>query len=216
MKKAVKVATLLDGKNGSKGTKRRKGIEEQHNVMFVSDFPMEIHEEIFRKKKIKTAKELVERLKRYKREYSIDDLADEFSLRNSRVLNNTIGDLVPFSNRVSKIFNHPTLKRLYGEPQLGLMSEVYPGASHNRWSHSVGVYSLVLKYYVSILSDPENPLPRILINSSDINHAIIAAILHDAGQTSLCHDLEAANSDLFNHTSYINDLINEESLMAFH
>jgi HD superfamily phosphohydrolases len=203
-------ALLLDGKNSSKGIKKRAGIEEQHKVKFVSDFPMSIRESIFIKKKITTTKELVERLKRYKHEYSIEDLADEFGLRSSQVLNNTIGDLVPFSYRVSRIFNHPTLKRLYGEPQLGLMTEVYPGASHNRWSHSVGVYALVLKYYTFLLSDPENPLLRILINKEDIDHAIIAATLHDVGHTALCHDLEAANFYLFNHTSFVMDLIKED------
>jgi len=201
----VIAALLLDGKNRS-----GENVIKEDGIIFADDCPMEVRVEIFNAKKITLAAELVERLKRHSREYSIAALAEEFELRNPHIINNTV-DMVPFSTRVSKVFNHPTLKRLYGELQLGLMTEVYPGASHNRWSHSVGVYSMMLKYYIALLSDRENPLVRIVINKSDINHALMAAILHDIGQTAFCHDLEAANKELFDHVSYFDNLISETS-----
>jgi len=203
-------ALMLDGRNVDDAAKKRENIYERHNIEFVSDFPMGFSASIFTENKITTAKNLVERLKRYRRDYSISDLAEEFGMRNPQIINNTIGEMVPFSRRVSMVFNHPAVKRLYNELQLGLMTEVYPGASHNRWSHSIGVYSLVLKYYISLLSDPNNPLIKIIINKSDIDHAFIASILHDLGQTALGHDLEAVNYDLFDHVTYIKYLIDEE------
>lgn len=203
-------ALLLDGRNVDDAAKKRENIYERHNIEFVSDFPMGFNASIFTENKITTAKDLVERLKRYRRDYSISDLAEEFGMRNPQIINNTIGEMVPFSKRVSIIFSHPAVKRLYDELQLGLMTEVYPGASHNRWSHSIGVYSLVLKYYISLLSDPNNPLIKIIINKSDIDHAIIASILHDLGQTALGHDLEAVNNELFDHVTYIGYLIEEK------
>jgi serine/threonine protein kinase len=207
-------ALLLDGKNSIDASKKRENVFERDRIEFITDFPMGLHDSVFVEKKITSAKILVEKLKRHSHDYSISALAEEFGMRNSQIINNTIGEMVPFSKRVSKVFNHPIVKRLYGELQLGIMTEVYPGASHNRWSHSVGVYSLVLKYYISLLSDPDNPLLRIIIDKSDIDHAIIASILHDVGQTALCHDMEMVNNTLFNHMSFIQDLVDEEYLAS--
>jgi serine/threonine protein kinase len=204
-------ALLLDGRNSLDQLQKRENISERHKIKFVADFPMGINQKVFDEKKISSAKDLVERLKRHRNDYSISALAEEFGSMNPLIVNNTIGEMVPFSKRVAKVFNHPTVKRLNDELQLGIITDIYPGASHNRWSHSVGVYSLVLKYYISLLSDPDNPLSRIIINKADIDHAIIAAILHDLGKTAFCHDLEAANNNFFNHVSFIKDLINENS-----
>ena len=203
-------ALLLDGRNSVDHAKKRENINERHKIEFVADFPMGINQKVFTDKKITSAKDLVERLKRHRLDYSISALAEEFGLRNPQIVNNTVGEMVPFSKRVAKIFNHPTVKRLYDELQLGIITDVYPGASHNRWSHSVGVYSLILKYYISLLSDPDNPLFRIIVSKLDIEHAIIAAIFHDLGQTAFCHDMEAVNKEFFDHVSFIKDLINEK------
>jgi HD superfamily phosphohydrolase len=202
-------ALLLDGRNSIEYSKKRANINVRHQVEFVADFPMGINQNVFDRKKISSAKDLVERLKRHNQDYSITVLAEEFGHRNSRVVNNTVGEMVPFSKRVAKIFNHPTVKRLYDELQLGIITDVYPGASHNRWSHSVGVYSLALKYYISLLSDSDNPLLKIIINKTDIEHAIIAAILHDLGHTAFCHDMEAVDKSIFDHVSFIKDLATE-------
>jgi len=202
-------ALLLDGKNRTELMKQIPNIDQRHGIRFISDFPMNYSQSVFEQKIIKSSEELTYRLKRYRKDYSIVELADEFSCRNENVINNTIGEMIPFSNRVSKIFNHVAVKRLYKETQLGLMTEIYPGASHNRWSHSLGVFSMVLKYYQSILSDPENPMVRIIIDKKDIDHALLAAILHDIGQTSLGHDFEDVNEFIFNHLKFIERLIYE-------
>jgi HD superfamily phosphohydrolase len=202
-------ALLLDGQNSIEYRKKRSKILERHRIQFVDDYPMGINKNVFDKKKIRSAKDLVERLKRHSQDYSISALAEEFGHRNSRIVNNTVGGMVPFSKRVAEIFNHPILKRLYDELQLGIITDVYPGASHNRWSHSVGVYSLTLKYYISLLSDSENPFLKIVINKTDIEHAILAAIFHDLGHTAFCHDMEAVDKNIFNHVSFIENLVNE-------
>ena len=203
-------ALLLDGRNRIEGEQKTANTYKQNGIMVVTPFPMGLSDTLLGAKKIRSAQELVQRLKRYNKDYSIIELAPEFNPRCSTVINNTVGDVVPFTTRVSKVFNHPTMKRLYYEPQLGLMTEIYPGASHNRWSHSLGVFAVLVKYYVSLLSDPDNPLMRIIINAEDINHAFLAAIMHDIGQTSICHDLETVNDKIFNHLTYISRLIKEK------
>lgn len=203
-------ALLLDGRNRIEGTQKTANTYLQHGIMFVTPFPMGLSDSLLGAKKIQSAQELVQRLKRFNKDYSIIELAPEFNPRCPTVINNTVGEVVPFTTRISKVFNHPTMKRLYYEPQLGLMTEIYPGASHNRWSHSLGVFAILVKYYVSLLSDPDNPLMRIIINEEDINHAFLAAIMHDIGQNSICHDLETVNSNIFNHLTYIPRLIKEK------
>lgn len=203
-------ALLLDGRNRIEGTQQTPNTYLQHGITFVTPFPMGLSDTLLGVKKIMSAQELVQRLKRYNKDYSIIELAPEFNPRCPTVINNTVGEVVPFTIRVSKVFNHPTMKRLYYEPQLGLMTEIYPGASHNRWSHSLGVFAILVKYYVSLLSDPDNPLMRIIINKEDINHAFLAAIMHDIGQTSICHDLETVNNKIFNHLTYILRLVREK------
>ncbi len=203
-------ALLLDGRNRIEGTQKTENTYLQHGIMFVTPFPMNLSDTLLGAKKIQSAQELVQRLKRYNKDYSIIELAPEFNPRCPTVINNTVGEAVPFTTRVSKVFNHPTMKRLYYEPQLGLMTEIYPGASHNRWSHSLGVFAILVKYYVSLLSDPDNPLMRIIINKEDVSHAFLAAIMHDIGQTSICHDLETVNGKIFNHLNYILWLIREK------
>lgn len=204
-------ALLLDGRNRIEGTQQTANTYLQHGIMFVTPFPMNLSDTLLGSKKIQSAQELVQRLKRYNKDYSIIELAPEFNPRCSTVINNTVGEVVPFTTRIAKVFNHPTMKRLYYEPQLGLMTEIYPGASHNRWSHSLGVFAILVKYYVSLLSDPDNPLMRIIINKEDINHAFLAAIMHDIGQNSICHDLETVNGKIFNHLTYIPRLMKEKS-----
>ena len=198
---------LLDGKLRYQGDDNTKKVYEQNGVSFVVSRPMNLSSSLLSAKKIQTADELVVRLKRLDKSYSIIELAPEFSPRCPNVINNTIGELVPFTKRVSAVFNHPVMKRLYNEPQLGLMTEIYPGASHNRWSHSLGVFALLVKYYIALLSDPENPFMRITVDKDDINHGLLAAILHDVGQTSMCHDLEAANRMIFDHLSFTRMLL---------
>ena len=101
------------------------------------------------------------------------------------------------------------MKRLRGELQLGWLREVFPGATHSRWSHTLGVFATVCQYYNALLSDPEIPTVRILINDGDIEHALIAAILHDIGQTAFGHDLEVVNDKIFGHERVIPQLLND-------
>src|SRR5205809_5303888 len=61
----------------------------------------------------------------------------------------------------------------------------------------------------ALLSDPEVPTFRILADQVDIETALVAAVLHDIGQTSFGHDFEAA-SPIFNHELYTGRLIDDQ------
>ncbi|HST21230.1 MAG TPA: protein kinase [Blastocatellia bacterium] len=176
---------------------------------FVSDTAQNYPIDLFKVHKIQTADELVERLARFTRQYSWNELAPELDPWQPEIVNTGVGIPAPFTRRVAQVFNHPCARRLKSEFQLGWMREVYPGATHNRWSHTIGVFAAVVSYYNALLADPEVPTLRILLDPEDLSHTLIAAILHDIGQTDFAHDFEAACSDLYSHEAAINRLLND-------
>ncbi len=198
---------LLDGHNAPiKGR-----IREHDERRFVSDTALDYPVEVFSKHLITCAAELVDRLHRFRRDYSWDDDVPELDSWQPRVINTGSGGYAPFTSRVKAIFEHPALLRLKSECQLGWVKEVYPGATHTRWSHSLGVCSAVAEYYRALLSDPEIPTARVLLQSGDINHAFLAAMIHDAGQVAFGHDLEGAVPDLYDHEDIVRRLLDESS-----
>ena len=48
---------------------------------------------------------------------------------------------VPVTPRIMRLVDSPQFQRLKSVSQLGFVSLVYPGATHNRFEHSLGVYS---------------------------------------------------------------------------
>lgn len=108
------------------------------------------------------------------------------------------------------MFRHPAVSRLRSELQLGWIKEVYPGATHTRWSHSLGVFATAAEYYSALLADPEVPAVRIRLNPEDIEHGLIAAILHDLGQIAFGHDFEAASPRFYDHESLVARLLDDD------
>lgn len=196
---------LLDGHNAPK----ESDIRESHGRRFVSDQAMSYPVELFKSHKISTAADLVDRLSRFSREYSWYARTPELDPWQPEVVNTGIGEPAPFTKRVAGILGHPCLRRLTSELQLGWIKEIYPGATHSRWSHTIGVFSSAVGYYNSLLSDPEVPTLRIMIDPADIDHGVLAAILHDVGQTAFAHDFEAACPELYDHEKVVGRLLDE-------
>ena len=202
------IASLcLDGHNAPGRDNER--LQDKDGRKFVTDAASDYPVSLFSIHKITSAEELVERLKRFSREYSWNAKVPELDISCTNRINTGIGEPAPFTDRVAHLLNHPALRRLKFETQLGWIVEVYPGATHNRWSHTIGVLSAVVRYYGSLFSDPEIPTLRVLLNPSDLEHTMVAAILHDVGQVSFGHDLEAACPGLFRHEDMIRRLLDE-------
>src|SRR5262249_37560275 len=87
--------------------------------------------------------------------------------------------------------------------------EVFPGATHDRWSHTLGVFSALVSYYNALLSDPEVPTMRLLVDKEDVSHAFVGAMIHDLGQTAFGHDFEEACPFLFSHEKIRSRLLDE-------
>ena len=64
---------------------------------------------------------------------------------------------VPLTPRVKRLVDSEPFRRLASISQLGLVQLVYPGATHSRFEHSLGVYRNTLLFLEHLLSDPHFP-----------------------------------------------------------
>lgn len=198
---------LLDGRNAP--AKDRTKVMD--GKKFVSDVAMGYPVALFGEAKIKTADDLHERLLRFRTTHTWSGRVPELDPWQPELINTGPGGPAAFTARIRKLFDHPAMKRLKSELQLGWVREVYPGATHDRWSHSIGVVAASSKYISALLSDPEVPTLRILADQALIEHTLVAAAIHDLGQTAFGHDIEAAAPVLYNHERIIARLLREVS-----
>lgn len=94
---------------------------------------------------------------------------------------------VPLTPRVRALIDTEPFQRLSRITQLGLASRVYPGATHTRFEHSLGVYHNALLYLQQLSHD------RRFTAIVDAHHAeilIAAALLHDVGHWPFAHPIE--------------------------
>ncbi len=94
---------------------------------------------------------------------------------------------VPFTRRVRAIVDTPEFQRLGHVTQLALASRVYPGATHTRFEHALGVYHNSLRYLWQLGRD-QRFADTVSVRDAEI--LIVAALLHDIGHWPFCHPIE--------------------------
>ncbi len=97
---------------------------------------------------------------------------------------------VPVTPRLRGLMDSPPIRRLASISQLGLVSLVYPGATHSRFEHSLGVYANALRVLDHFSAVGEDLDPRAQ------EAFIVAALVHDAGHWSFCHPIEDMGDSL--------------------
>jgi len=97
------------------------------------------------------------------------------------------GDTAPLTPRVRALLDTAALRRLSRISQLGLVSLVYPGATHTRLEHSLGVYRLALEFLRRLRRDERFDAT---VTDTDAAAFVAAALLHDVGHWAYCHPLE--------------------------
>ena len=91
-----------------------------------------------------------------------------------------------------KVIDTEEFQRLRTIKQLGCCYYVFPGASHNRFEHSIGVYHLS-KQYMNILNRNEEFTER------DITCISIAGLVHDIGHGPFSHLFDEIIPEHKNH-----------------
>uniref|UniRef100_A0A3B3C2U0 Deoxynucleoside triphosphate triphosphohydrolase SAMHD1 n=1 Tax=Oryzias melastigma TaxID=30732 RepID=A0A3B3C2U0_ORYME len=152
----------------------------------------------------------------------LSDLAQVFDqaccLVFFQVFNDPIHGHVDLHPLLIKIIDTPQFQRLRNIKQLGGTYFVFPGASHNRFEHSIGVGHLA-GHLVQALNERQ---PELLISHRDILCVQIAGLCHDLGHGPFSHMFdgmfipkarpevnwkhETASLDMFDHLVESNDL----------
>jgi HD superfamily phosphohydrolase len=97
---------------------------------------------------------------------------------------------VPLPIRVKHFLNATPVLRLKRHLQLGVAREVYPGATHCRAEHLIGVLAAVTQYVRALYADRNDPFWRLNIEKEDVEALLVAALLHDVGHIAFGHAIE--------------------------
>ena len=94
---------------------------------------------------------------------------------------------VPFTPRVRDLVDTLEFQRLGHITQLGLVSQVYPGATHTRFEHALGVFHNALRYLWQL--DRDSRFCKI-VDCHMAEVLLATALLHDLGHWPFCHPIE--------------------------
>lgn len=101
---------------------------------------------------------------------------------------------VPFSERERQIIDHACVQRLRHIRQLGFVSLVYPSATHDRFSHSIGTMHVASLLATQLFfNESASILARILKESEKqflLRMLRLAGLLHDLGHAPFSHSAE--------------------------
>lgn len=96
---------------------------------------------------------------------------------------------IPLSSPARRIIEHPSFARLSGIRQLGFVHYVFPGATHTRFEHSIGVYHISTLILQRLLMNPVNweddQTPK--ISPEEARIFLASALLHDIGHFPFAH-----------------------------
>lgn len=104
---------------------------------------------------------------------------------------------IPLTPLELKIISEPIFQRLRNITQLSLASLVFPGATHNRFQHSLGTLHVMDKLLYNLKI--ENKLSQNIDDEARIIQKMrVAALLHDCGHLPFSHTFENIDNQI-NH-----------------
>jgi HD superfamily phosphohydrolase len=137
-------------------------------------------------------------------------------------LRDPIYNFVHYSAKEKKAINSRPIQRLRYIHQLAFTYLVYPGATHKRFEHSLGVMELASRVY-DVVTDPNNILDnsiRDIIPNSAFEQQYwrqtlrMAALLHDTGHLPFSHAAERELlPDDWNHEMLTAEIIRSDEMI---
>ncbi len=100
---------------------------------------------------------------------------------------------VPVTSRVLRLIDSPAMQRLRNVTQLGLVAKVYPGATHSRFEHSIGVYALAVRVLRQLCQVEKAFFGE--LDETTAEAFLVAALLHDVAHWPYCHPIEDMQLD---------------------
>ncbi len=104
-------------------------------------------------------------------------------------IRDSLYDLIPLGQLELDLISTPEFIRLQGIKQLGFVYRVWPGATHTRFEHSLGVYYLMLRALRTLGARTDGAF-AISHDATDLRAMLAAALLHDIGHYPFSHAIE--------------------------
>jgi len=98
-----------------------------------------------------------------------------------------ISHQVPVGEGVLDLINTTTFQRLRHTKQLSFCDWYYPGGTHTRFEHALGVFETTLRALRTLVQDREC---RLDLTPENVQGTILASLLHDVGHYPFAHVLE--------------------------
>uniref|UniRef100_A0A8C2B4K7 HD domain-containing protein n=1 Tax=Cyprinus carpio TaxID=7962 RepID=A0A8C2B4K7_CYPCA len=124
-----------------------------------------------------------EKIKSYNKKTSRKKINNAWLLRTSTIFNDPIHGHIELHPLLVKMIDTPQFQRLRHIKQLGTKHLVYPGATHTRFEHSLGVAHLA----GCLLKTLQEKQPDLNITKKDFLCVQIAALCHDMGHGPFSH-----------------------------
>ena len=127
------------------------------------------------------------------------------------IRDNVYGD-IEIPSKFARLLNTCEFQRLRRIKQLATADHVFPGATHSRFSHSIGTYYIMTK----ILMHFEKILKAVgeeqYIKEEEKDAILAAALLHDIGHGPFSHEFEMSkiSSNHFTHEEWTIKIIENE------
>ena len=102
---------------------------------------------------------------------------------NNKIIRDAIHGYMEISNVAIQIIDTLEFQRMRNIKQLGACYYVFPGASHNRFEHSIGVAYLAKELLMTI----KNKQPELNITEEHITIVELAGLCHDLGHGAFSH-----------------------------
>jgi HD superfamily phosphohydrolase len=166
--------------------------------VFLQDFP------------VTSADELCEVLDRLEGSRGPIGEIEELSSPSSGSIQAARGTHVSSTKALAAVLDHRLYRRLNSISQLGIVSQVYPGAKHTRREHSLGTFANTGRILRALYEDSYSPLFRQIVTSEDCRTVLLASLLHDIGHFPLAHDLEELGKKEFSHAELTHAMLRGE------
>lgn len=105
------------------------------------------------------------------------------------------------TRRVSKLIKHPAIMRLARVNQLTTAYQLFPGANHSRYEHSLGVMETIRRYVLALL-DQEEFLEH--LSAEKIETALLCGLLWNITRfpfSNVIHEIKHTNTELLHRFS---------------
>jgi len=114
---------------------------------------------------------------------------------------------IPLTDFAKSVIAHPNFFRLRGIKQLSFVEYVFPGATHTRLEHCIGVFHLTKSIFQSLVLNEvnfDNPQKKEFLKPENIKTLLAGALLHDLGHYPHAHLVETLKfskneSSVFTH-----------------